>query len=57
MRRTIIIIIIMLNKKVNNSFPFTTMPLATVGLLNTKLGELHDVAGSRFDTDNVLSER
>ena len=43
--------------KINISFPFTNIPMATVGLLNTKLGELHDVAGSRFDTDKVLSER
>jgi len=31
--------------------------MARVGLLNTKLGEIHDVAGSLFDTDKVLSER
>jgi len=30
--------------------------MARVGLLNTKLGELHDGAGSPFDTDKVLSE-
>jgi hypothetical protein len=39
-----------------NIFSFITIPLATVRLLNTELGELHIVAGSRFDTDKFLSE-
>lgn len=47
----------MLDKKISISFPFANIPMARVGLLNTKLGEIHDVAGSLFDTDKVLSER